>query len=178
MRKLKAGLIAILLVMVQLSCSMQTTKESSCSAWATDLNKKMVAVAANDRLEVLLRGIGQGCGAIPAKVQQAAAKAPIQNRKERTNILNAAAKLNLPEKCKTYSPQDPALTFAAKCPVDRLEEMSRNTVNAIDAGTYAFIWVVEDSLKKAGKYTEEGQQAVDQIIRHLFMGFVVANKLM
>jgi len=174
---LKAALIVTMLVVTLISCSSQTTKESSCSNWAIDLDKKMMATAAPGRLEVLLRGIGEGCGALPATIREAAAKAPIKNREKRTSMLNAAAKTYLPEKCKNYSPQDPTAAFASKCPVDKLEEMSRNTVNTIDAGTYAFIWVVEDALKKDGKYTEEGQIAVAKIIRHLFMGFVAANEL-
>jgi len=166
-----------MLVLALISCSTQPSKEASCSDWAIELDKKMMATAATGRLEVLLRGIGKGCGALPAAIQQAAAKAPIKNREERTKLLDAAAKSFLPEKCKTYSPQDEPSAFAAKCPVDKLEAISRNTVNTIDAGTYAFIWVVEDALKKGGQYTEEGQKAVDKIIRHLFMGFVAANEL-
>ncbi len=177
----KSSLITTILVTViaqLVGCSAQTTNKSNCSVWATDLNQKMMAATAPKKLEVLLRGIGRGCGALPTTIQNAAAQAPINIREERTKILGAAAQLSLPEKCKTYSSEEPTAMFAAKCPVGKLKEMSRNTVNAIDIDTYAFIWVVEDSLKKGGVYTEDSQHAVDEIIRNLFMGFVAANELM
>lgn len=139
---------------------------ATATTCAPALRRELLAlekITPRDRARPVLALLPRACPDLPASLLDAARRAARARRDQRIAILGGAAAELGDRACRPTEVKRPASMLAERCPLPPPMMATRELLEDLDQGTYAFGLVVMSLLERAGVPREVGSSFFDNL---------------
>jgi len=166
----------LLFVLPMYSCA-QSVNNQDCAAWVSELHSKIIQSPSKDRLATIFRSIGEStCDVIPKSIREVAMNSGKLSKDKRSAVLGEAVKAYLPSKCEIVDYNDNSIKIAKNCPLLQSENISESLYRLLDAGSYAYIWVLQQVLIKEKINQSKSKTDMGRVINYMLISVASANE--